>query len=167
MAVAGLDSYKSRRLSPARSTRSWATPPATPPSKERSPYYTPLIRVDHVASTENMNGSLPSMNRSSWYTEDVDIPYRTHTPTKLAVPNSFLHRYYEKRGSADSLVEAVSILNHWWDSNDKSLNRFWSSKLPYAANGLSESQYKCQAVLPFFTIPLWSTTWALSFRLSH
>ncbi|XP_078270774.1 voltage-dependent L-type calcium channel subunit alpha-1D-like isoform X8 [Rhinoraja longicauda] len=109
MAVAGLDSYKSRRLSPARSTRSWATPPATPPNKERSPYYTPLIRVDRVESRENMNGSLPSMNRSSWYTEDVDIPYKTYTPTKLAIPNSFLHRYYEKRGSADSLVEAVLI----------------------------------------------------------
>ncbi|XP_069795818.1 voltage-dependent L-type calcium channel subunit alpha-1D-like isoform X6 [Narcine bancroftii] len=107
MAVAGLDTYKSRRLSPARSTRSWATPPATPTTKERSPYYTPLIRVDRVESRENMNGSLPSMSRSSWYTED--IPYKTYTPTKLAVPNSFLHRYYEKRGSADSLVEAVLI----------------------------------------------------------
>ncbi|XP_072136499.1 voltage-dependent L-type calcium channel subunit alpha-1D-like [Mobula birostris] len=109
MAVAGMDSYKSRRLSPARSTRSWATPPATPPSKERSPYYTPLIRVDRVDSTENMNGSFRSMNRSSWYTEDDDIPYKTYTPTKLAVPNSFLQRYHEKRGSANSLVEAVLI----------------------------------------------------------
>uniref|UniRef100_UPI00398F61F7 voltage-dependent L-type calcium channel subunit alpha-1D n=1 Tax=Pristiophorus japonicus TaxID=55135 RepID=UPI00398F61F7 len=109
MAVAGLDSYKSRRLSPARSTRSWATPPATPPSKERSPYYTPLIRVDRVESRETMNGSLPSMNRSSWYTDDGDIPYKTYTPTNLAVPNNFLRRYYEKRGSADSLVEAVLI----------------------------------------------------------
>ncbi|XP_067854838.1 voltage-dependent L-type calcium channel subunit alpha-1D [Heptranchias perlo] len=109
MAVAGLDSYKSRRLSPARSTRSWATPPATPPSKERSSYYTPLIRVDRVESRENMNGSLPSMNRSSWYTDDADIPYKTYTPANLAVPNNFLQRYYEKRGSADSLVEAVLI----------------------------------------------------------
>ncbi|XP_072328588.1 voltage-dependent L-type calcium channel subunit alpha-1D [Scyliorhinus torazame] len=109
MAVAGMDSYKNRRLSPARSTRSWATPPATPPSKEHSPYYTPLIRVDRVESRENMNGSLPSMSRSSWYTDDVDIPYKVYTPTNLAVPNNFIQRYYEKRGSADSLVEAVLI----------------------------------------------------------
>uniref|UniRef100_A0A674BEF8 Voltage-dependent L-type calcium channel subunit alpha n=1 Tax=Salmo trutta TaxID=8032 RepID=A0A674BEF8_SALTR len=46
MAVAGLDSSRAHRLSPTRSTRSWATPPATPASKEQSPYYTPLIRVD-------------------------------------------------------------------------------------------------------------------------
>ncbi|XP_043563996.1 voltage-dependent L-type calcium channel subunit alpha-1D-like isoform X4 [Chiloscyllium plagiosum] len=109
MAVAGMDSYKSRRLSPARSTRSWATPPATPPSKERSPYYTPLIRVDRVESREHMNGNLPSMSRSSWYTDDIDIPYKIYTPSNLAVPNNFLQRYYEKRGSADSLVEAVLI----------------------------------------------------------
>ncbi|XP_059505862.1 voltage-dependent L-type calcium channel subunit alpha-1D-like isoform X3 [Stegostoma tigrinum] len=109
MAVAGMDSYKSRRLSPARSTRSWATPPATPPSKERSPYYTPLIRVDRVESRENVNGNPLLMSRSSWYTDDIDIPYKIYTPSNLAVPNNFLQRYYEKRGSADSLVEAVLI----------------------------------------------------------
>lgn len=47
MAVAGLDSSRAHHLSPSRSTRSWTTPPATPASKEQSPYYTPLIRVDH------------------------------------------------------------------------------------------------------------------------
>uniref|UniRef100_A0A4W3J3B8 Voltage-dependent L-type calcium channel subunit alpha n=1 Tax=Callorhinchus milii TaxID=7868 RepID=A0A4W3J3B8_CALMI len=109
MAVAGLDSYRGRRHSPTRSTRSWATPPATPPNRERSPYYTPLIRVERAESREHMNGSLPLMTRSSWYTDDLDLPYRIYTPANLTVPNNFLKHYHEKRGSADSLVEAVLI----------------------------------------------------------
>ncbi|XP_010226511.1 PREDICTED: voltage-dependent L-type calcium channel subunit alpha-1D isoform X5 [Tinamus guttatus] len=109
MAVAGLDSSKAHRHSPSRSTRSWATPPATPPVRDRSPYYTPLIQVDRAESTEQMNGSLPSLHRSSWYTDDPDISYRTFTPASLTVPNDFRHKHSDKQRSADSLVEAVLI----------------------------------------------------------
>uniref|UniRef100_A0A8C3PC77 Voltage-dependent L-type calcium channel subunit alpha n=1 Tax=Chrysemys picta bellii TaxID=8478 RepID=A0A8C3PC77_CHRPI len=109
MAVAGLDSSKAHKHSPSRSTRSWATPPATPPNRDRTPYYTPLIQVDRAESTEQMNGSLPSLNRSSWYTDDPDISYRTFTPANLTVPNDFRHKHSDKQRSADSLVEAVLI----------------------------------------------------------
>ncbi|XP_048347351.1 voltage-dependent L-type calcium channel subunit alpha-1D isoform X4 [Sphaerodactylus townsendi] len=109
MAVAGLDATKAHRHSPSRSTRSWATPPATPPNWDRTPYYTPLIQVDQVESTEHMNGSLPSLHRSSWYTDDPDIAYRTFTPANLTVPSDFRHKHSDKQRSADSLVEAVLI----------------------------------------------------------
>ncbi|NXT76595.1 CAC1D protein, partial [Zapornia atra] len=109
MAVAGLDSSKAHKHSPSRSTRSWATPPATPPNRDRTPYYTPLIQVDRAESTEHMNGSLPSLHRSSWYTDDTDISYRTFTPANLTVPNDFRHKHSDKQRSADSLVEAVLI----------------------------------------------------------
>ncbi|KAF4799437.1 voltage-dependent L-type calcium channel subunit alpha-1D isoform X9 [Turdus rufiventris] len=109
MAVAGLDSSKAHKHSPSRSTRSWATPPATPPTRDRSPYYTPLIQVDRTDSTEHMNGSLPSLHRSSWYTDDPDISYRTFTPASLTVPNDLRHKHSDKQRSADSLVEAVLI----------------------------------------------------------
>lgn len=109
MAVAGLDSSKAHKHSPSRSTRSWATPPATPPNRDHTPYYTPLIQVDRAESTEHMNGSLPSLHRSSWYTDDPDISYRTFTPANLTVPNDFRHKHSDKQRSADSLVEAVLI----------------------------------------------------------
>ncbi|XP_015671692.1 voltage-dependent L-type calcium channel subunit alpha-1D [Protobothrops mucrosquamatus] len=105
MAVAGLDATKVHRHSPSRSTRSWATPP----NRDRSLYYTPLIQVDQPDSTEYMNGSLPSLHRSSWYTDDPDIAYRTFTPANLTVPSDFRHKYSDKQRSADSLVEAVLI----------------------------------------------------------
>ncbi|XP_063148923.1 voltage-dependent L-type calcium channel subunit alpha-1D [Candoia aspera] len=105
MAVAGLDATKVHRHSPSRSTRSWATPP----NRDRTLYYTPLIQVDQADSTEYMNGSLPSLHRSSWYTDDPEIAYRTFTPANLTVPSDFRHKYSDKQRSADSLVEAVLI----------------------------------------------------------
>ncbi|XP_039216843.1 voltage-dependent L-type calcium channel subunit alpha-1D isoform X10 [Crotalus tigris] len=105
MAVAGLDATKVHRHSPSHSTRSWATPP----NRDRSLYYTPLIQVDQPDSAEYMNGSLPSLHRSSWYTDDPDIAYRTFTPANLTVPSDFRHKYSDKQRSADSLVEAVLI----------------------------------------------------------
>nr|DBA18678.1 TPA: hypothetical protein GDO54_016898 [Pyxicephalus adspersus] len=109
MAVAGLDSSKAQKHSPCRSTRSWATPPATPNNRDRTPFYTPLIRVDHAESKEQMNGSLPSLQRSSWYTDDTDISYRTFNQSNLTVPNDFRNKHSDKHRSADSLVEAVLI----------------------------------------------------------
>lgn len=124
MAVAGLDSSKAHKHSPSRSTRSWATPPATPPNRDRTPYYTPLIQVDRTESTEHMNGSLPSLHRSSWYTDDPDISYRTFTPANLTVPNDFRHKHSDKQRSADSLVEAVSITETFEVAKSVCLFRF-------------------------------------------
>ncbi|XP_053326031.1 voltage-dependent L-type calcium channel subunit alpha-1D [Spea bombifrons] len=110
MAVAGLDSSKAQKHSPCRSTRSWATPPATPNHRERSPFYTPLIRVDRAESREKMNGSLPSLQRSSWYTDDADVSHRSpFSQSNLMVPDDFHNKQSDKQRSADSLVEAVLI----------------------------------------------------------
>lgn len=109
MAVAGLDSSKAPKYSPSHSTRSWATPPATPPYQDWTPCYTPLIQVERSESLDQVNGSLPSLHRSSWYTDEPDISYRTFTPASLTVPSSFRNKNSDKQRSADSLVEAVSI----------------------------------------------------------
>ncbi|XP_038553555.1 calcium channel, voltage-dependent, L type, alpha 1D subunit, a [Micropterus salmoides] len=108
MAVAGLDSSRAHRLSPTRSTRSWATPPATPASKDQSPYYTPLIRVDHP-HRESAASSQVSVRKSSWYTDDPDFSHRMYSPVHLQVPPEYHNKYHQKRGSATSLVEAVLI----------------------------------------------------------
>ncbi|KAM9362288.1 calcium channel, voltage-dependent, L type, alpha 1D subunit, a [Symphorus nematophorus] len=108
MAVAGLDSSRAHRLSPTRSTRSWATPPATPVSKDQSPYYTPLIRVDHP-HRESAASSQVSVRKSSWYTDDPEFSQRTYSPVHLQVPPEYHNQYHQKRGSATSLVEAVLI----------------------------------------------------------
>uniref|UniRef100_A0A3B4ZQ81 Voltage-dependent L-type calcium channel subunit alpha n=1 Tax=Stegastes partitus TaxID=144197 RepID=A0A3B4ZQ81_9TELE len=109
MAVAGLDSSRAHRLSPTRSTRSWATPPATPASKDQSPYYTPLIRVDHP-HRESVVSSQVSVRKSSWYTDDPEFSQRTYSPVHLQVPPEYHNQYHQKRGSATSLVEAVNRL---------------------------------------------------------
>ncbi|XP_034143293.1 calcium channel, voltage-dependent, L type, alpha 1D subunit, a isoform X4 [Esox lucius] len=109
MAVAGLDSSRAHRLSPTRSTRSWATPTATLANKEQSPYYTPLIRVDHPGRRESGASSHVSVRKSSWYTDDPDYPQRTYSPLHLQVPPEYRQQYHQKRGSATSLVEAVLI----------------------------------------------------------
>uniref|UniRef100_A0A3Q1HZ05 Voltage-dependent L-type calcium channel subunit alpha n=1 Tax=Anabas testudineus TaxID=64144 RepID=A0A3Q1HZ05_ANATE len=108
MAVAGLDSSRAHRLSPTRSTRSWATPPATPASKDQSPYYTPLIRVDHP-HRESAASSQVSVRKSSWYNDDPEFSQRTYSPIHLQVPPEYHNQYHQKRGSATSLVEAVLI----------------------------------------------------------
>nr|XP_046196275.1 voltage-dependent L-type calcium channel subunit alpha-1D-like isoform X2 [Oncorhynchus gorbuscha] len=109
MAVAGLDSSRAHRLSPTRSTRSWATPPATPAIKEQSPYYTPLIRVDLPGRRESASSSQVSVRKSSWYTDDPEYSQRTYSPVHLQLPPEYRQHYHQKRGSATSLVEAVLI----------------------------------------------------------
>ncbi|XP_006169354.1 voltage-dependent L-type calcium channel subunit alpha-1D isoform X2 [Tupaia chinensis] len=109
MAVAGLDSSKAQKYSPSHSTRSWVTPPATPPYQDWTPSYTPLIQVERSESLDQVNGSLPSLHRSSWYTDEPSISYRTFTPASLTVPSSFRNKNSDKQRSADSLVEAVLI----------------------------------------------------------
>ncbi|XP_070246876.1 voltage-dependent L-type calcium channel subunit alpha-1D isoform X5 [Myotis yumanensis] len=109
MAVAGLDSSRAQKYSPSHSTRSWATPPATPPYRDWAPCYTPLIQVEPSEVLDQVNGSLPSLHRSSWYTDEPGISYRTFTPASLTVPSSFHSKNSDKQRSADSLVEAVLI----------------------------------------------------------
>lgn len=109
MAVAGLDSSKAQKYSPSHSTRSWATPPATPPYRDWTPCYAPLIQVERPDALDQVNGSLPSLHRSSWYTDEPGISYRTFTPASLTVPSSFRSKNSDKQRSADSLVEAVSV----------------------------------------------------------
>ncbi|XP_051768507.1 calcium channel, voltage-dependent, L type, alpha 1D subunit, a isoform X8 [Ctenopharyngodon idella] len=108
MAVAGLDSSRAHRLSPTRSTRSWASPPLTPASKDRTPYYTPLIRVDRPLR-DSASSSHSSIRKSSWYTDDPEYQQRNYSPVHLQVPPEYRNQYHQKRGSATSLVEAVLI----------------------------------------------------------
>ncbi|XP_008296455.1 voltage-dependent L-type calcium channel subunit alpha-1D [Stegastes partitus] len=109
MAVAGLDASRIHRLSPTRSLRSWATPPASPISRDCSPCYTPLIQVDW--RSPGSVGSIPgAVKRSSWYTEGPDgPPSRSQSPSRLQLPAESCLRFLQKRGSAHSLVEAVLI----------------------------------------------------------
>uniref|UniRef100_M4AXX9 Voltage-dependent L-type calcium channel subunit alpha n=1 Tax=Xiphophorus maculatus TaxID=8083 RepID=M4AXX9_XIPMA len=109
MAVAGLDAARIARLSPTRSLRSWATPPASPISRDCGPCYTPLIQVDW-RSTGSV-GSIPgAVKRSSWYTDCQDgLPSRSHSPSRLQLPAESCSHFLQNRGSASSLVEAVLI----------------------------------------------------------
>ncbi|KAE8293242.1 Voltage-dependent L-type calcium channel subunit alpha-1D [Larimichthys crocea] len=109
MAVAGLDASRIHHLSPARSLHSWATPPASPSSRDCSPCYTPLIQVDWRSS--GSVGSIPAaMKRSSWYTDSQDGPSsRSQSPSRLQLPAESCSHFLQKRGSANSLVEAVLI----------------------------------------------------------
>ncbi|XP_046731246.1 calcium channel, voltage-dependent, L type, alpha 1D subunit, a isoform X1 [Silurus meridionalis] len=108
MAVAGLDWSRAHRISPTRSTRSWATPPATPASKDRTPYYTPMILVDRLRR-DSMGNSYCSVRKSSWYTDDPEYQQSTYSPVHLQIPHEYHNQYHQKRGSATSLVEAVLI----------------------------------------------------------
>lgn len=107
MAVAGLDSSRAHRLSPTQSTRSWASPPPTPASEDRTPYYTPLIRVDRPLR-DSAHSSHSSIRKSLWYTDDPEYQ-RNYSPVHLQVPPEYRNQYHQKRGSATSLVEAVSL----------------------------------------------------------
>uniref|UniRef100_A0A3Q3EXS5 Voltage-dependent L-type calcium channel subunit alpha n=1 Tax=Labrus bergylta TaxID=56723 RepID=A0A3Q3EXS5_9LABR len=109
MAVAGFDAKKVPHHSPARSLLSWATPPASPISTECVKCYTPLIQVDWRSS--GSVGSIPgAVKRSLWYTDSQNgPPSRSHSPTCLQLPAKSCMRCLKKRGSADSLVEAVLI----------------------------------------------------------
>ncbi|KAK2897852.1 hypothetical protein Q8A73_014232 [Channa argus] len=104
MAVAGLDASKIHHWSPARSQRSWATPPASPSSRDCSPCYTPLIQVDW--RSPGSVGSIPgAVKRSSWYTDSPP----SHSPSHLQLPAKSCSHFLQMTGSANSLVEAVLI----------------------------------------------------------
>ncbi|XP_023812216.1 voltage-dependent L-type calcium channel subunit alpha-1D isoform X10 [Oryzias latipes] len=109
MAVAGIDASRISRPSPTRSLRSWATPPASPSSRDCSPCYTPLIQVDWRSS--GSVGSIPGLvKRSSWYTDRQDGAHSCcHSPSRLQLPAENCANVLQNRGSANSLVEAVLI----------------------------------------------------------
>lgn len=50
-----------------------------------------------------------SVRKSSWYTDDPDFSHRMYSPVHLQVPPEYHNKYHQKRGSATSLVEAVSL----------------------------------------------------------
>ncbi|XP_078728531.1 voltage-dependent L-type calcium channel subunit alpha-1D-like isoform X8 [Lampetra fluviatilis] len=124
----GSSYHNSRTMPPMPPAPAPPSLPSSVSSLPRPPYYTPAIlieRADSRASATSallhhhhqqhhhggkLNGSLPSVDRSSWYTDGPDAPYRSFVPGGLAVPSARLRdRYAETRGSADSLVEAVLI----------------------------------------------------------
>ncbi|XP_060109232.1 voltage-dependent L-type calcium channel subunit alpha-1F [Heteronotia binoei] len=100
------DSWHTSSHSSTSSSKSWATPP-----KRSRLLYAPLILVEEDGSPgrdwEQNSSSLPPMSRARWYTEEQELPYRTYG--HLHVPSPLKHGYSDKRGSADSLVEAVLI----------------------------------------------------------
>nr|XP_020474416.1 voltage-dependent L-type calcium channel subunit alpha-1D isoform X6 [Monopterus albus] len=109
MALAGLDASRIRHLSPMRSPRSWATPPASPVSHDCLPCYAPLIQVDWRSPSSV--GNIPrAVKRSSWYTSGHDGPSNSsHSPSRPQLPAGSHSHFMQERGSASSLVEAVLI----------------------------------------------------------
>nr|XP_040050345.1 voltage-dependent L-type calcium channel subunit alpha-1D isoform X5 [Gasterosteus aculeatus aculeatus] len=104
MAVAGFDASRIHRLSPTRSLRSWVTPPASPIARDSSPSYTPLIQVDW-RSPGSVCSVPGAVKRSSWYS---DGPLSL-SPSHLKLPADGCPHVLQKRGSANSVVEAVLI----------------------------------------------------------
>ncbi|XP_066566462.1 voltage-dependent L-type calcium channel subunit alpha-1D [Amia ocellicauda] len=110
------DSHCSSSRSSTASSVSWATP--SHPRRGRL-LYAPLILVEEdgaggamwgPADKKGTSASLPASSRPGWYTGTTGSagqqPYRAYTT--LRVPGLHPH-YSDKRGSADSLVEAVLI----------------------------------------------------------
>ncbi|KAA0714093.1 Voltage-dependent L-type calcium channel subunit alpha-1D [Triplophysa tibetana] len=112
----GFNLYDSRRSSARSSTGSTASWANTGPRRGRL-LYAPLILVEEESSAGAANVGLwdkkspPGTVRQGWYSESSAgigaQPYRAYTT--LRVPTQLSPHYSEKRGSADSLVEAVLI----------------------------------------------------------
>lgn len=110
----GFNVYDSRRSSARSSTGSTASWANTGPRRGRL-LYAPLILVEEESSAGAANVGLwdekspPGTFRQGWYSESSAgigaQPYRAYTT--LRVPTQLSPHYSEKRGSADSLVEAV------------------------------------------------------------
>ncbi|XP_019522951.1 PREDICTED: voltage-dependent L-type calcium channel subunit alpha-1D isoform X13 [Hipposideros armiger] len=79
------------------------------PHRTALPLHLMQQQVEQSDALDQVNGSLPSLHRSSWYTDEPGISYRTFTPANLTVPSSFHNKNSDKQRSADSLVEAVLI----------------------------------------------------------
>uniref|UniRef100_A0A6Q2Y5B8 Voltage-dependent L-type calcium channel subunit alpha n=1 Tax=Esox lucius TaxID=8010 RepID=A0A6Q2Y5B8_ESOLU len=105
-------SYESRHsssLSSTGSSASWANPC---PRRGRL-LYAPLILVEEEGGGANVTAATPRPGPAGWYTGlpgpsgGPQAPYRAYTT--LRVPTQLSPHYSDKRGSADSLVEAVLI----------------------------------------------------------
>uniref|UniRef100_A0A8C1P3F3 Voltage-dependent L-type calcium channel subunit alpha n=1 Tax=Cyprinus carpio TaxID=7962 RepID=A0A8C1P3F3_CYPCA len=103
-------SYDSRRSSARSSTGSTASWANTGPQRGRL-LYAPLILVEEEGASAYGVPASVRHSSSGWYsgpsTGGGGQPYRAYT--SLRVPTQLSPHYSEKRGSADSLVEAVLI----------------------------------------------------------
>ncbi|XP_072915388.1 voltage-dependent L-type calcium channel subunit alpha-1C isoform X5 [Hemitrygon akajei] len=109
LAVAGLNPLVRRSHSPTQFARLCATPPATPCSTRRLRQHIPALFVDGIESYEKLNSSLPSVNCSSWCSDNTNGSVRKARPVSLTVPSPFREKGPDCHGSASSLVEAVLI----------------------------------------------------------
>ncbi|XP_067906863.1 voltage-dependent L-type calcium channel subunit alpha-1C isoform X4 [Heterodontus francisci] len=109
LAVAGLNPLLRRSHSPTQFSRLCATPPATPCSRRKLQQRIPTLFVDGIESYEKLNSSLPSVNCSSWYSDNSNGNIKKPRPVSLTVPYAFREKGTECHGSAGSLVGAVLI----------------------------------------------------------
>uniref|UniRef100_UPI00398EFFF3 voltage-dependent L-type calcium channel subunit alpha-1C n=1 Tax=Pristiophorus japonicus TaxID=55135 RepID=UPI00398EFFF3 len=109
LAVAGLNPLLRRSHSPTQFSRLCSTPPATPCSRRRLQQRIPTLFLDGIESYEKLNSSLPSVNCSSWYSDNSNGNIKKARPVSLTVPYPFREKGTECHGSAGSLVEAVLI----------------------------------------------------------
>ncbi|XP_029463873.1 voltage-dependent L-type calcium channel subunit alpha-1F [Rhinatrema bivittatum] len=95
------DSWYTNTHSFLGSSQSWATLP-----KRGHLFYAPLILVEEEKARNKQSSSLHCMAQTAWYTDkDSNSPYQTYS--HLRVPRLLTSSLNQKRGSADSLVEAV------------------------------------------------------------
>lgn len=99
-------SWHSGSRTSTSSSQSWATPP-----KRGRLLYAPLILVEEEReqgySWEKNSSSLPPMSQAHWYRNEPELT--CHTYGSLKVPGPLRHGSSGRSGSADSLVEAVSL----------------------------------------------------------
>ncbi|XP_053110951.1 voltage-dependent L-type calcium channel subunit alpha-1C isoform X6 [Hemicordylus capensis] len=110
LAVAGLSPLLHRSHSPLRSTRSCATPPATPCTQGWPQQPIKTLWLDGEESNEKLNSSFPSIHCSSLYSDATSSSSRRKArPVSLTVPSQTRECGRQFHGSANSLVEAVLI----------------------------------------------------------
>ncbi|KAJ8008810.1 hypothetical protein DPEC_G00082290, partial [Dallia pectoralis] len=119
LAVAGLSPLLRRSHSPTLFTRLCSTPPTSPTGRGSLASYqrVPSLRLERTGpatGSYELNSSLPSVNRGSWYSDSngnsPGIIHRAPRPVSLTVPSA-VHKDMasSSHGSAGSLVEAVLI----------------------------------------------------------
>ncbi|XP_077791301.1 voltage-dependent L-type calcium channel subunit alpha-1C isoform X5 [Podarcis muralis] len=110
LAVAGLSPLLQRSHSPLRSSRSCATPPATPCIQDWLQQPIKTLRLEGEESNEKLNNSFPSIHCSSLYSDSPSSSStRKARPVSLTVPSQTRECGRQFHGSANSLVEAVLI----------------------------------------------------------
>ncbi|CAJ1085557.1 voltage-dependent L-type calcium channel subunit alpha-1D [Xyrichtys novacula] len=109
-AVIGFNAKNISHLSPARSQHSRASPPVSPMGSDYLHSYTPLVQMDW--GSEGIGDNIPgTARRSLWYTDSQRGPPTSNNSSshlQLPAKDYYMH-CLKKRGSADSLVEAVLI----------------------------------------------------------